>query len=61
MKRFRDEIRKKSNVVDAKEMLLLKGWETEAELIIHSSWVKMFRDKFVGGIKENVESSKNKK
>lgn len=47
MKRFKNEIQKKGrNVVDAKEMLLIKGWEAEAELIIHSSWVKMFRDKF---------------
>lgn len=62
MKRFKEEIQKKGrNVVDAKEMLLIKGWEAEAELIIHSSWVKMFRDKFVGVTKDNVQSSKNKK
>lgn len=62
MKRFKEEIQKKGrNVVDEKEMLLIKGWEAEAELIIHSSWVKMFRDKFVGVTKDNVQSSKNKK
>ena len=62
MKRFKEEIQKKGrNVVDEKEMLLIKGWEAEAELIIHSSWVKMLRDKFVGVTKDNVQSSKNKK
>lgn len=62
MKRFKEEIQKKGrNVVDEKEMLLIKGWDAEAELIIHSSWVKMFRDKFVGVRKDNVQSSKNKK
>ena len=62
MKRFKEEIQKKGrNVVDEKETLLIKGWEAEAELIIHSSWVKMFRDKFVGVTKDNVQSSKNKK
>ena len=58
----KEEIQKKGrNVVDEKEMLLIKGWDAEAELIIHSSWVKMFRDKFVGVRKDNVQSSKNKK
>lgn len=35
-------------------MTLINRWETEAELFIHSSWVKMFRDKFVGVTKDNV-------
>ncbi len=53
MKRFKNEIQKKGrNVVDAKEMQLIKGWEAEAELIIHSSWVKMFRDKFTESTKK---------
>lgn len=55
MKRFKEEIQKKGrNVVDDKEMTLINRWETEAELFIHSSWVKMFRDKFVGVTKDNV-------
>ena len=55
MKRFKEEIQKKGrNVVDDKEMTLINRWETEAELMIHSSWVKMFRDKFVGVTKDNV-------
>ena len=52
--------RKGANVVDAKEMQLIKGWEAEAELIIHSSWVKMFRDKFTESTKNNVQSNKTK-
>ena len=55
MKRFKEEIQKKGrNAVDDKEMTLFNRWETEAELFIHSSWVKMFRDKFVGVTKDNV-------
>ncbi|MCM1311922.1 MAG: DEAD/DEAH box helicase [Bacteroides sp.] len=59
MKHFKEEIQKKGrNVVDEKEMMLINGWEAEAELIIHSSWIKMFRAKFVGSTKDNVQSSK---
>ena len=48
MKRFKQELQKKGrNVVDKKELQLIKGWEAEAELMIHSSWIKMFKDKFI--------------
>lgn len=48
MKRFKEEIKKEGrNIVDDSEMKLIKQWEVEAELSIHSSWVKEFRDRFV--------------
>ena len=53
IKRFKEEIQKKGrNIVDEEQMKLINGWDAEAELMIHSSWVKMFRDKFVGTDKD---------
>ena len=48
MSRLKKEIRKKGrNVVDDEEMHQLKEWEAYAELIVHSSWVKGFKNNFV--------------
>lgn len=61
MKRFKDEIQKKRNIVDVKKILLIKGWESETELVIHSSWIRAFRNKYVGVTRDNVRSNKNNK
>ena len=38
-------------------MKLINSWDAEAELMIHSSWVKMFREKFVGTDKEDNQTN----
>lgn len=58
IRRFKEEIQKKGrNIVDKGQMKLINGWDAEAELMIHSSWVKMFREKFVGTDKEDNQTN----
>ena len=49
MKRFKEEIQKEGrHVADQQKMQLINEWETEAELLFHSSWVRRFKDHFIG-------------
>lgn len=56
IKYFKEEIQKRrQNVVDTKELKLIKGWEIEAELTVHASWVHQFRNKLLGIYSEKVK------
>ena len=58
IRRFKEEIQRKGrNIVDEEQMKLINGWDAEAELMIHSSWVRMFRDKFVGRDKDDNQTN----
>lgn len=48
MERFKKELQKPGrNVLDEKEMTRIKEWEAYAELLVHSSWINDFKNKFV--------------